>query len=47
MPPYGNTSIIVRKDAGMSDISDKKYADIINKSSILIANIADIPDILI
>ena len=46
MPPYGSTGIVVRKDAGMGDIPDKKYADIIDTGGIIIADIADTPDTL-
>ena len=46
MPPYGNTGIVVRKCAGIGDIPDKKCADTIDTSDILVANIADILDTL-
>ena len=46
MPPYSNTSIIVRKCAGIGNILDKKCADISDTSGILIADIADILDTL-
>ena len=43
---YDNTSIVVRKDASIGDIPDKKCTNIIDTSGILLANIANILDIL-
>ena len=46
MPPYGSTGIVVRKCAGIGDIPDKKCADTVDTSGILVADIANTLDTL-